>query len=356
MKFIDLDSQYNLIKKDLNNRLKKLFIRKDFILGQEVTELENNLSKISKFKYVETCGNGTDALSLSLKALLKDQKEQYIIVPNFSYIASAEFIPLNSHIPVFIDIKPDFTISFEEIIKAYDYLKKRKKKVAAIIGVDLFGYECEHLKIYKFCKKNNIKYIIDGAQSFTSFYHKNTKARSCDVWCTSFFPSKSLGCYGDGGAVFTQNQKIAKYINALKTHGVINPKKKMLHQIIGVNSRLDTIQAAVLNAKLKILPNELKKKSKIFKYLKSKIESDKWFIPTPKNFITPSVFTITCKDKKSLNEIKDQYKPNVTYYPLILSDQIAFKKQKKIIFSNKFSKKLTKRVISIPYHPYIFIK
>ena len=352
MKFIDLDSQYNLIKKDLNKRLNKIFKEKDFILGKEVTKLEKNLSNISKFKYVETCANGTDALSLSIKTLLKDSKNQYILVPNFSYIASAEVIPLNGHIPVFIDVKEDFTISFNEIEKAFLYLKNRKKKIGAIIGVDLFGYECEHKKIYNFCKRNKIKYIIDGAQSFTSFYHKKTQARNCDIWCTSFFPSKSLGCYGDGGAVFTNNYKYAKYINALKKHGVSNPKKKMLHQIIGVNSRLDTIQAAVLNAKLKILPSELKRKSKIFKNLKSKIENDKYYIPNPKNSITPTVFTVICKDKQSLKELKEKYKPNVNYYPLVLSDQSAFKNSKKIVLSCKFSKKLTKQVISIPYHPY----
>lgn len=352
MKFIDLDSQYKLIKKDLDKRFKKLFRKKDFILGEEVKELEKNLSNISKFKYVETCANGTDALSLSIKTLIKE-KNQYIIVPNFSYIASAEVISLNGHIPVFVDIKMDFTISFEEIVKAFFFLKKRKKKIAAIIGVDLFGYECEHSKIYKFCKKNNIKYIIDGAQSFTSLYHKNTQARNCDIWCTSFFPSKALGCYGDGGAIFTQNKKIAKYINALKRHGVTNPKKKMLHQIIGLNSRLDTIQAAVLNAKLKILPNELIKKSKIFKKLKSKIQNKNYFIPQPRNSITPTVFTVICKNKKSLDNLKDKYKQNNTYYPLILSDQIAFKKIKKINFSYQFSKKLVKSVISLPYHSYL---
>ena len=353
MKFIDLDSQYDLIKKDLNYRLKKIFKKKDFIQGKEVTKLEDNLSKISKFKYVETCANGTDALSLSLKALLKENKHQYIIVPNFSYIASAEVIPLNGHIPVFVDIKSDFTICYDEIVKAFNFLRKRKKKVAAVIGVDLFGYECEHKKIYNFCRKNNIRYIIDGAQSFTSFYHQHTEAKNCDVWCTSFFPSKSLGCYGDGGAVFTQKQKIAKYINAFKKHGVTNPKKKMLHEIVGINSRLDTIQAAVLNAKLKILPYELKKKTKIFYKLKSEIENENYYIPSPKNYIVPTVFTVISTNTKSLKLIKNRYKPNFTYYPLTLSEQIAFKKVKKIIFSYKNSKKLTYSVVSIPYHPYL---
>lgn len=357
MKFIDLDSQYNLIKKDLNKRLNKIFKEKDFILGKEVTELEKNLSNISKFKYVETCANGTDALSLSIKTLLKDRKNKYILVPNFSYIASAEVISLNGHIPVFIDVKEDFTISFEEIKKAFLYLKKRKKNISAIIGVDLFGYECEHEKIYDFCKKNKIKYIIDGAQSFTSFYHAKTQARNCDIWCTSFFPSKSLGCYGDGGAVFTNNYKYAKYINALKKHGVSNPKKKMLHQIIGVNSRLDTIQAAVLNAKLKILLNELKKRKKVFFHLKSKIENKDIFIPESYNAITPTIFTAICKNKKSRDFLKESYKPNLTYYSKIISDQKCFKKSKKKVVSNffsvKYSRFLTKKVISLPYHPYI---
>jgi UDP-2-acetamido-2-deoxy-ribo-hexuluronate aminotransferase len=356
MKFIDLDSQYNLIKMDLNKRLNKIFKEKDFILGKEVTELEKKLSNISKFKYVETCANGTDALSLSIKTLLKDSKNQYILVPNFSYVASAEVIPLNGHIPVFIDVKEDFTISFNEIEKAFLYLKKRKKKIGAIIGVDLFGYECEHKKIYNFCKRNKIKYIIDGAQSFTSFYHVKTQARNCDIWCTSFFPSKSLGCYGDGGAVFTNNYKYAKYINALKKHGVTNPKKKMLHQIIGVNSRLDTIQAAVINAKLKILYSEFKKKLKIFDKLRLIINNDNYFTPKQNRFILPTVYTIICKDIKSLNNLKLKYKPNAHYYPNILSEQCAFKKSKKIVFSFKRSKQFSKKVLSIPYHPYLKIK
>jgi UDP-2-acetamido-2-deoxy-ribo-hexuluronate aminotransferase len=356
MKFIDLDTQYNLVKNDLNKRLKKQFIRKDFILGKEVKELENNLSKISKFKYVETCANGTDALSLSLKALLKNRKEKYIIVPNFSYFASAEVIPLNGHIPVFVDIQKDFTISFNEILKAYRYLRKSKLSISAIIGVDLFGYECDHQKIYSFCKKKNIKYIIDGAQSFTSFYHENTKARYCDVWCTSFFPAKSLGCYGDGGAVFTQNSKIAKYINSLKKHGVTNPKKKMLHQIIGVNSRLDTIQAAVLNSKLKILSNEVKKKRQIYNKIKLKIENLGYFIPNSKHDVIPTVLTVVCKNTRHRKILEMKYKPNVIYYQKILSDQVAFKKVKKLVISFKNAKDYTKKVISLPFHPYLSLK
>lgn len=339
----------SLEKKNITNKIDKIIDKTSFIMGQEVKELENNLSSMFDSRSVISCANGTDALSLSLMALGLT-KNSTVFVTNYSYISTAEVILLNNLKPCFVDIElENFNICPNSLEKMIKNSLKKKKKISAIISVDLYGAPANHLLISKLAKKYNLKYIIDGAQGLGCKIKGKFSNYYSDIYTTSFFPTKPLGCFGDGGAIFTNNLKISKKINSLKFHG--KGKNKNDHIAVGLNSRLDTIQAIILNEKLKNFQNKTLIRKKIANEYLKKIDNPQVVLPKyEKNFDSVfSLFTLKVKKrKKFINFLKKNQIQTGIYYDKVFTDQKVFKKfdQRKLINSQKISK----TSVSIPCH------
>jgi dTDP-4-amino-4,6-dideoxygalactose transaminase len=246
---VDLKSQYDLIKTEVDHAIQEVIDTTAFINGPPVKEFSNALAHYTGAKYVITCGNGTDALQIAMMGL--DFKPgQEVIVPAFTYVATAEVIALLGLVPVFVDVVAD---TYELDLSLLE--SKLTPKTVGIVPVHLYG-QCSNMEpILDFAKKHNLKVIEDTAQAIGAKYTfsdgRTMQAGTMgDVGTTSFFPSKNLGCYGDGGAMFTNDEALAETLRMIANHG---QKKKYHHHIVGVNSRLDTLQAAILNVKLKHL-------------------------------------------------------------------------------------------------------
>jgi UDP-2-acetamido-2-deoxy-ribo-hexuluronate aminotransferase len=239
--FANLQLQYQTYKEKIDANLQTILNKSNYILGEEVGILEQELQNFTGAKYAITCSSGTDALLLALMAMDIQPGDEIITTP-FTWISTGEMIALLKATPVFVDIEPDTYNLDANLIEAVI-----TKKTKAIMPVSLYGQPADMDAIQAIADKYNLKVIIDGAQSFGSTFNKKTDSNLGDISTTSFFPSKPLGCYGDGGAVFTNNEDYAKKIKLLRVHG---QNKRYHHQYIGIGGRLDTIQAAILLAKL----------------------------------------------------------------------------------------------------------
>ncbi len=254
IEFMDLQKQYSKYKKEINNRIQKVLDHGQYIMGPEVEELELKLKEYTSSKYCISVSSGTDALLVSLMAIgIKPGDE--VITTNFSFVSTVEVIVLLGAKPVFIDIEPD-TCN----LNAHKIEKKISSKTRAIIPVSLYGQTPDLEIINDIAKKNNIKVIEDAAQSFGALYKGKRSCNLTDIGCTSFFPSKPLGCYGDGGAVFTNDDKIAKAAREIRLHGQIS---RYNHTKVGLCARIDTLQSAILLAKLPFFETELKNRKKM---------------------------------------------------------------------------------------------
>lgn len=347
MKFVNLERQSQKLKKKNLISINKLFKNSQFIMGEDVLKLENKLKNYVGAKYCISTSSGTDALLIALMSLRLKKGSEIITTP-FTYVSTAEIILRLGMKPVFVDVDYDTcNISIKEI------RKKISKKTKAIIPVSLFGQTANISEINKIAKKFKIPVIEDAAQSFGS---KHFKKRSCNlssIACTSFFPTKSLGCYGDGGALFTNNKNIADRCKVIRSHG---QKKKYNYQTLGINGRLDTIQASFLLNKLTEFDTEIKKR--VFKanyYLKNLNISNVNFLKTEKgNFNIYTLFNIKVKNRnKLIDYLKKKKIPTMIYYPKPLNKYEPFKKfvKKKDDFKN--SSKLSKEILSLPFSPYI---
>ena len=255
--FANLQLQYQKYKIDIDEKIHSILNKSNYILGEEVRELEQSLEKFTDTKHAISCSSGTDALSLAMMALNIQPGDEIITTP-FTWISTSETIALLKAKPVFVDIETDtFNIDANLIENAIT------KKTRAIMPVSLFGQPADMDHIQSIANKHNLKVIIDGAQSFGSTYKNKTDSNLGDISITSFFPSKPLGCYGDGGAVFTNNDDYAEKIKMLRVHGQY---KRNHHKYIGIGGRMDTIQAAILLAKLPYFANELKDRQKVADY------------------------------------------------------------------------------------------
>ena len=252
--FANLQLQYQTYKKEIDTNIQNVLNKSNYILGEEVQMLEQELQNFTGAKYAITCSSGTDALLLALMAI-DIQPDDEIITTAFTWISTGEMIALLKAKPVFVDIEPDtYNIDANLIEKAIT------KKTKAIMPVSLYGQPADMDKIQVIANNHNLKVIIDGAQSFGSTYKDKTDSNLGNISTTSFFPSKPLGCYGDGGAVFTNNEEYANKIKLLRVHG---QNKKYHHKYIGISARLDTLQAAILLAKLDNFKEELKNRQRI---------------------------------------------------------------------------------------------
>ena len=370
MEFIDLKAQQQQLisqgislREDIDQKIQAVLDHGKYILGPEVNELEEKLAKFVGSKYCIGVSSGTDALLISLMALGIKRGDEVITTP-FSFFSTVETILLLGAKPIFVDID-ELTYNIDP--KLID--RAITKKTKAIIAVSLYGQPANFKEINKIGKKYKIAIIEDGAQSFGSTHHKLRSCGLTTIGTTSFFPSKPLGCYGDGGACFTNDEELAKNIREISIHG---QNKRYSHKQIGLNGRLDTIQAAILLAKLDLFDLEVEKRIKIGSRYTARLQ-ELGILSTP--FISPentsvyAQYTIQIKDReKVIENMKRLGIPTSVHYPSLLSEQNALKdsninKNKFLqnIFSKKLyrsfdiknAKKVSKNVLSLPMHPFL---
>jgi len=356
IQMVDLKGQYLKIKAEVDAGIQNVIDNTAFINGPVVKDFAAHLSTYMGGCFVTPCANGTDALQIALMALgLKPGDE--VIVPAFTYVASAEVIGLLGLTPVMVDVDYDtFNVTVENIQKALS------PKTKAIIPVHLFGQSCDMEPIINFAKEHHLYVIEDNAQAIGAEYtfsdgRKAKTGTMGTIGCTSFFPSKNLGCYGDGGAIFTQDEELAKRLQMIANHG---QRVKYHHAVIGCNSRLDSIQATVLDVKLRHLDEYCAARYEAASYYTAKLKA---FDPEEKHFITPKElpnsthvyhqYTLKIKNNKR-DELKaylaEQGIPSMIYYPLPLQEQEAFKPITRAAESLDNSKECAYSVLSLPVH------
>ncbi|WP_151943797.1 DegT/DnrJ/EryC1/StrS family aminotransferase [Aliarcobacter butzleri] len=346
--FANLQYQHNLYKEEIEEAIVKVARNCNFIMGNEVSELEKNLEEFTSAKHAITCSNGTDALLLAMMALDIKPGDEVITTP-FTFIATAEMIAFLGAIPVFVDIDEKTYNINPDLIE-----EKITSKTKAIIPVSLYGQPADMDKINQIAKKHNLKVIIDGAQSFGSTYDGIRDSSLGDISTTSFFPAKPLGCYGDGGAVFTNDEKLATKIKSLRLHG---QSKRYHHQYIGMGGRLDTMQAAVLNVKLKYYPKDLTLRQEVAsKYTKALENKSNLILPYIDNKSTSAwaQYSVRVQNRDELQEkLKVAGIPTAVHYPMPLHLQECFLYlgYKKGDFP--ISEVVSDEIMSLPMNPYV---
>jgi len=357
IKFLDLTAQYKSIKKEIDVAIKGVLNSGQFIGGEEVENFEKEIAKFCGVKYAISVNSGTDALFLSLKALGIGPGDEVITTP-FTFIATAGVIANCGANSVFIDIEPKtFNIDprkIEEYLKSNIQYPKSKTKIKAILPVHLFGQMADMKEIMRIAKKYKLFVIEDAAQAIGAEY-KGKKAGSMgDCGCFSFFPTKNLGAYGDGGMLVTNDKKLSEKIRMMRNHGS-SPKEKYLNLVLGTNSRLDTLQAAILRVKLKYLPKWSKKRAEIASYYSKNLKGI-GDIVTPliasnRNHIFHQ-YTIRTKLRDKLQKyLKEKEIPTMIYYPLPLHLQPAFKHLGYKKGDLPEAEKATEEVLSLPIYP-----
>lgn len=352
MEFIDLKSQYKLLETKINKRISDVLNHGKYILGPEVNELEERLADYVGVKHVVTCANGTDALTLSLMALGIGEGD-IVFCPTFTFFASAETIVFANAKPVFVDIDPDTfnicPIDLKNKIKKY---QKSGLNLKAIMTVDLFGLPANYPELTKIADEYNLLIIEDSAQGFGGQINEKMAGSFGDIATTSFFPAKPLGCYGDGGAIFTDNDEYASLLKSLRVHG--KGKNKYDNVRIGLNSRLDTIQAAILLEKLSVFPEEIKKRQMIADIYKSKISTvDHPLVPD--GYISSwAQYTIKVDERdKLIKKLSSDNIPSMIYYKTCMHEQTALQIYKEESLKN--AELASKTVLSLPMSAYVSI-
>lgn len=356
MEFIDLKAQYSQLKEDIDYNIENIILNAKFINGPQVTEFEEKLAAYIGRTYCISCGSGTDALELAYLAYGIGEGDA-VFCPDMTFIASIEPACMLGATPIFCDIESDtYNISpvdLEEKIKSV--IAEGKLVPKAVVAVDFLGNPAKHEEIADICKKYNMIHIEDGAQSTGGSYHGKKCGSFGDIATTSFFPSKPLGCYGDGGAVFTDDDKIADIIKSLKVHGK-GPKGKYENIRIGVNSRLDTIQAGVLLPKLSILNEEIEKRQLIAKRYEDALK-DYFQVPVIEDD-SVSAYAQYCilaenKDQRDaiVAKMKSENIPSLLYYPNPLHILEAFAPYPECNMPN--TRRYADCNFGLPFSPYL---
>ncbi len=357
MKFIDLDTQYNLLKPAINNKIQEVLDSGQYILGNRVAELEIKLANYVGVDYCVTCSSGTDALLMCLLAWDIGPGDAVFTTP-FTFAATAEVIHLSGATPVFVDIDSEtFTIDPHKLEATIHQISDNGElSPKAIIPVDLFGLCADYKQISKVAEENQLLVLEDAAQSFGAVQNGNKAGNFGDAAGTSFFPAKPLGCYGDGGAIFTNDLELTKILRSIRVHGQGTNKYENVR--LGINGRLDTIQAAVLLEKLKIFPSELKKRNEIANQYTTLLKD---IVQTPvipsKNTSSWAQYSILAENSNKRNKIRENLKnsdiPTAIYYQTPLHLQHVYNS---LGYRNRdfpVSENISERIFSLPMHPYL---
>lgn len=352
IQMVDLKKQYLKIKEEVDSAVVNIMTNANFINGIEVKSFQKNLEAYLNVKHVIPCANGTDALQIAMMGLgLKPGDE--VITASFTYVATAEVMALLGLVPILVEAKEvDFTIDPAEIEKA---ITPRTK---AIVPVHLFGQGADMNAIMEIAKKHNLFVIEDTAQALGATYTMDSGEAKClgtigDIGCTSFFPSKNLGCFGDGGALFTNSDELAENLRMIANHG---QKVRYYHDVIGVNSRLDTIQAAILDIKLRHLNKYAEARRSVADYYDRSFEDTAGVI-TPNRVVNGThvfhQYTMRVLEGKRdalRAHLEERGIPSMIYYPLPLHFQKAFENDRYPKGSMPISEQLSSEVLSLPIH------
>jgi UDP-2-acetamido-2-deoxy-ribo-hexuluronate aminotransferase len=351
MKFTDLHAQQSRIKPQLDAAIQRVLSHGKFILGPEVTELEERLADFTGATYCITCANGTDALQIAQMALGIGPGDE-VITPAFSFIAAAEATAVLGAMPVFVDIQPD-TFNLDPMLLEAAITDRTK----AIIPISLYGQPADMDEINDIASGHNIPVIEDAAQSFGATYKGRKSCNLSTIAITSFFPAKPLGCYGDGGAMFTSDEELATLMRQIARHG---QTKRYYHEIIGCNSRLDTIQAAILLEKLKIFDEELALREQVSKTYSDLLRAA--LTPKPYSRLQApetrqdrtsawAQYTLRVPARDAIRAaVKNRGIPTATHYPVPLSRQVAVGRPDS---ESPEADKAAAQVLSLPMHPYL---
>lgn len=357
MEFRDLHAQYNALQDDIDRAINSVLASGRFIGGEAVTQLERELKDYVGVKHCITCGNGTDALQLALMAWGIGPGDA-VIVPDFTFFSSGEVVSAVGATPVFVDVLEDtFNLDPAQIEPAVKLAKASGLNPRVVVAVDLFGQPADYLAIRKECEKFDLLLLEDGAQGFGGAIGDQKACSFGDISTTSFFPAKPLGCYGDGGAIFTNNDEWASLIQSYAVHGKGSMKYDNVR--IGMNSRLDTIQAAILRVKLKAFKlNELEDINNVASNYSKMLSGTCLELPKLRQgyFSSWAQYTVQIPESIDRDDLKgfldSQGIPTMIYYPKPMHNQGAFLKDSLCVGGCPVTLRLCKKVLSLPIGPY----
>ncbi|MDD5212585.1 MAG: DegT/DnrJ/EryC1/StrS family aminotransferase [Sulfuricurvum sp.] len=345
--FANLQYQHSLYKEEIEQAVFSVMQKCNFIMGEEITGLEKSLADFTGAKHAITCSSGTDALLLAMMTLDIQAGDEIITTP-FTFIATAETIARLGAIPVFVDIDEiSYNIDSSKIEAAIT------PKTKAIIPVSLYGQPADMDEIESIADNYNLKVIIDGAQSFGSTYKDKMDSNLGDISCTSFFPAKPLGCYGDGGAVFTDDETLSEKLKSLRLHG---QTKRYHHKYIGIGGRLDTIQAAVLNVKLKYYRDDLSLRQHVAAIYTDTLKEKNIILPFVKSDRTSAwaQYSIRIQNRDLVQtKLKEAGIPTAVHYPIPLHLQECFNYLGYREGDFPISEKIAREILSLPMNPYL---
>ncbi len=343
MDFIDLKTQQARIRERIDRRIAAVLDHGRYLLGPEVDELEEKLADFVGVRHCVSCANGTDALQIALMAVGVGSGDE-VIVPAFSFVATAEAVVLTGATPVFVDIDPDtFNIDTQALEAAIT------ERTRAIMPVSLYGQCADFDTINTVAARHGLPVIEDGAQSLGATRHGRRSGALATLGCTSFFPAKPLGGYGDGGAVFTDDDEYARLARSIARHG---EKERYHHDRVGMNSRLDTLQAAILLEKLAIFPDELQARERVAQAYHRVLEGAAVTRPVidPANSCAWAQYTLRASDRDGLIAgLRERDIPTAVHYPRPLHRQPAYERP----LSRPRSEAAADEVLSLPMHPYL---
>ena len=352
--FIDLQAQRAVLGERLNEAMNGVLEHGRFIMGPEVGAFEERLAAFGQAAHAISCGNGTDALFLPLLAWGIGAGDA-VFCPSFTFAATAEMVALTGASPVFVDVLPDtFNIDPDHLRRAIEEVKKAGELTPrAIIAVDLFGQIADYPALKSIAEEHGLKLIADAAQGFGSTRDGRQAAHWADAVTTSFFPAKPLGCYGDGGAVLTNDDELAAVLRSLRVHGKGADKYDNVR--IGVNSRLDTLQAAILIEKLAIFADEIERRNEVARRYDEGLAGEVTTPHVPEGVVsTWAQYTILHDERDALQAaLKERGVPSVVYYAKPLHLQTAYRKYPVGGGSLPVTEELQGKVLSLPMHPYL---
>ncbi|MCF6244300.1 MAG: DegT/DnrJ/EryC1/StrS family aminotransferase [Sulfurovum sp.] len=345
--FAKLQYQYQLYKTEIDEAIHRILDKSNYIMGEEVNTLEENLQKYTGAKHAITCSSGTDALLLAMMAL-DIQPDDEILTTPFTFIATAETIAFLKAKPVFVDI--------DEKTYNMDAAKIEEKitpKTKAIMPVSLYGQPADMDAIQAIANKHDLQVIVDGAQSFGSTFNGKTDSNLGDISTTSFFPAKPLGCFGDGGAVFTNDDALAEKMRSLRVHG---QSKRYHHKYIGMGGRMDTIQCAIVDVKLKYYEKDLALRQEVAKKYTQALEGKDLILPFVDERATSvwAQYSVRVQNRDEVQaKLKEQGIPTAVHYPIPLHLQECFEylKYKKGDFP--IAERVSAEIMSLPMNPYV---
>lgn len=358
MQFIDLQRQYQHLKKEIDENIHHVLDTSQYMMGDYVRQLESELAEYCGTKYCVTCANGTDALQLALMVWSIGEGDA-VFVPSFTFYSTAEVVSLLGATPIFVDSDPrTFNIDTKKLEKAIQKVEAEGElKPRAIIPVDLFGQPAEYVEIKKIAENHNLLVLEDAAQGFGGSINDKMACSFGDISITSFFPAKPLGCYGDGGAIFTDNEEYYNLLTSLRIHGKGSFKYDNVR--VGLNSRLDTIQAGILLPKLHAFKEfELDRRNEIASLYTEKLKN---IVETPvirEGYVSSwAQYTILLKNEKERQSVQDRLReadiPTMVYYPKPLHRQIVYQNYDFNLEDLLECENISKRCLSLPMHPYM---